>query len=151
MLRVEEHRPILTKPIHAAAAKTGMSAALYPSSFAVSLIGLYQRFISPYKGFRCAHRARRQGRTSSCSQFAKRAIARLGVLAGWPLIERRFSKCSASARVLDYEPRRDKKRSSKCDPASGCDGSACDLGASACELLPEACAGVDVPACDCSL
>ncbi|WP_369292796.1 membrane protein insertion efficiency factor YidD [Variovorax sp. J22R115] len=40
----------------------------------------YQRFISPYKDFGCAHRVR-TGR-ASCSRFAKRAIARLGMVAG---------------------------------------------------------------------
>ena len=67
-------------------------------TFAIAAIGGYQRFISPYKGFSCAHRVRTGG--ASCSRFAKRAIARLGVVAGVLVTIRRFEACAASARVL---------------------------------------------------
>lgn len=139
-----------------------MTAALTPSFFAVGLIGLYQRYLSPLKGFRCAHRARKHGRTSSCSEFAKRAIARLGVIAGLPLIERRFAKCSESARALEYEPRPSKKEvsgarstiSANCDPTPGCDASACEAVPDVCGAAANACGGIDgipdLPACDCS-
>ncbi|MGR4871188.1 membrane protein insertion efficiency factor YidD [Variovorax sp. LARHSF232] len=49
-------------------------------TFAIAAIDGYQRFISPYKGFGCAHRVRTGG--ASCSRFAKRAIASLGMIAG---------------------------------------------------------------------
>lgn len=67
-------------------------------TFAIAAIDGYQRFISPYKGFSCAHRVR-TGR-ASCSRFAKRAIARLGMVAGVLVTIRRFEVCAASARVL---------------------------------------------------
>ena len=60
----------------------------------------YQRFISPYKGFGCAHRVR-TGR-ASCSQFSKRAIARLGMIAGLLVTLRRFKVCAASTRMLSH-------------------------------------------------
>ena len=56
-----------------------MTAAL-----AVSAIGFYQQFLSPYKGFRCAHRVR-HGRMS-CSQFAKRLIQKVGLLRFAPAV-----------------------------------------------------------------
>lgn len=67
-------------------------------TFAIAAIDGYQRFISPYKGFSCAHRVRTGG--ASCSRFAKRAIARLGLVAGVLVTIRRFEACAASARVL---------------------------------------------------
>jgi putative component of membrane protein insertase Oxa1/YidC/SpoIIIJ protein YidD len=136
-----------------------MTASLAPSAAALSLIGLYQRYVSPLKGFCCAHRARKHGRTSSCSQFAKRAIARLGVFAGLPLLQRRFAKCSASARVLEYELAPQKKdaqgeRTSDCDPSPGCDASACEALPDACGLAADLCSAIHViphaAACHCS-
>jgi putative component of membrane protein insertase Oxa1/YidC/SpoIIIJ protein YidD len=125
-----------------------MNAALSPSWFAVGLIELYQRYLSPYKGFRCAHRARKTCRTSSCSQFAKRAIARVGVIAGLPLIGRRFERCKQSARVLDYEPQTDRRKQEQrnvlegCDPGSACDADGCFLAGDALQGLPDACSGL---------
>ena len=129
-----------------------MTAVLTPSWLAVGLIEFYQRYLSPRKGFRCAHRARKRGRTSSCSQFAKRALARLGVMAGLPLIERRFARCKASARTLDYESRVKQEKQPKntvwsdCHPFHGY-----DISADACSSATDTCGAIDVPACDCSL
>jgi putative component of membrane protein insertase Oxa1/YidC/SpoIIIJ protein YidD len=69
-----------------------LSALLY------TLIELYQRYVSPYKGFRCAYRAHR-GR-HSCSEFGKRAILRGGVTGFWPLLRRRFARCAEAAKLL---------------------------------------------------
>ena len=82
-----------------------------PSPFACWLITLYQRYLSPRKGFRCAYRVRHR-RRDSCSQYAKRAIGRLGLIAGLWLLRRRMKRCRAAgeflaARTLDYEPRPD--------------------------------------------
>lgn len=67
-------------------------------TIAIAAIAGYQRFISPYKGFGCAYRVR-TGR-ASCSQFGKRAIDRLGAIAGIRLIARRFQECAESAELL---------------------------------------------------
>lgn len=67
-------------------------------TFAIAAIDGYQRFISPYKGFSCAHRVRTGG--ASCSRFASRAIARLGLVAGVMVTIRRFEACAASAQIL---------------------------------------------------
>src|SRR5688500_3499848 len=84
------------------------TTAIYPSSLAAWAIEAYQRFISPYKGFRCAHRAV-HGR-DSCSQFAKRVAIKRGLFALFPLLRRRFTECGVAAQVLDYESREQRQR-----------------------------------------
>jgi putative component of membrane protein insertase Oxa1/YidC/SpoIIIJ protein YidD len=115
------------------------------------VIDFYQRFISPYKGFRCAYRAAR-GR-HSCSEFGKRALHRGGVVGFWPLLRRRFARCAEAARslkarnsaaVLEYKSkekredeahRRSGDRSfdcgADCVPPCGDVGS-CDVGEAGC-------------------
>jgi uncharacterized protein len=110
------------------------------------LIRLYQTRVSPYKGFRCAYRARR-GR-ASCSTFGYTAISRHGVVLGLLLLRRRFRKCSAAAasappsRQMQSRP---KHQAGHCDlpcdlpvgDFQGCDGGhhdACDcLSAAPCD------------------
>ena len=133
------------------------TATLYPSSLAAWAIEAYQRFISPYKGFRCAHRTV-HGR-DSCSQFAKRVAVKRGVLAMFSLLRRRFTECSVAAQVLDYESREARRRrtsdhSSSASSSSNCDVSPCDCDVpgnaiSQCtpdtgDCAPADCGGVDV-------
>ena len=68
------------------------------AAVAVGAIDLYQRFVSPYKGFSCAHRVASGGR--SCSQFAKRLVAKVGLLRFGPLLMRRLRKCGETARAM---------------------------------------------------
>jgi len=104
------------------------------ASLAVALIDSYQRFVSPYKGFVCAYRARHRKR-SSCSQFGKRAVERLGLLTGFSLIRRRFAKCHAAKQVLDYQTPRKREESNRVSPqASNCMDMD-DSGLLACECL----------------
>ena len=110
------------------------------TALAVGAIGFYQQFISPYKGFRCAYRARKRSRRRSCSEFAKQLLQRVGVTRFWPLMRRRFDKCrtaaaalatSAGPHRLDYEPRRDEQREQKLDRrADWCEPGGPDCGAS---------------------
>jgi uncharacterized protein len=114
------------------------------SSLAVELIGLYQRWVSPVKGFSCALRTFRR-RRQSCSQFGRRVIERFGLLPGVRLIRRRFDKCRHASLILDYEAARrredDKaRREAWCagaDVTRGCDGSsaACEVAS----LAPDVC------------
>ncbi len=67
-------------------------------SGALALIGAYQRHLSPRKGYLCALRASRSGR--SCSRYGARAIARVGVRRGAILLWRRLRECSAAAAAL---------------------------------------------------
>lgn len=60
----------------------------------VRLIGWYQRYLSPYKGFRCAHRALHGG--ESCSQFVKRAVRQRGAMRSLSAARGRFAECRAA-------------------------------------------------------
>jgi putative component of membrane protein insertase Oxa1/YidC/SpoIIIJ protein YidD len=73
-------------------------------SAALAAIGLYQKYISPYKGFCCAYR-QHTGR-ASCSTFGYRAVRRHGVLPGLSLIRRRTELCGVVHRHHHAEPRR---------------------------------------------
>jgi putative component of membrane protein insertase Oxa1/YidC/SpoIIIJ protein YidD len=134
--------------------------ALSPlSPLACWLIGLYQRYLSPRKGFCCAYRMRHQ-RRDSCSQYAKRAISKLGLLPGVRLLRRRFDKCHYASKVLEYEtPRPQEKKdqgrrhsfwsNADCTPTPDC-GSGCDLpSADACDGLGTAASGVGDAASGC--
>jgi putative component of membrane protein insertase Oxa1/YidC/SpoIIIJ protein YidD len=118
-----------------------IASPINPASFLIArVIEAYQRFISPYKGFRCAHRAV-HGK-DSCSQFAKRVVTRRGMFAMFPLLRRRFTECGVAAQVLDYEARESARglnekpttrRSSSCDVSpDACD--VLDCGAEACNV-----------------
>jgi len=71
---------------------------------AFGLINFYQRQISPHKGFSCAYRGLHQ--QESCSQYAKRTIAELGLMAALPLIRERFQACKVANEVLKNRRRR---------------------------------------------
>jgi uncharacterized protein len=68
----------------------------------IFLISLYQRFISPYKGYRCAHAAYHHG--PSCSHAVKAIIAEHGAWHGYALIRRRLAECGYAARQLQGQP-----------------------------------------------
>ena len=103
-------------------------------TIAVNCIVGYQRYISPYKGFCCAHRAAHDG--ASCSEWAKRAINKVGLWGAFPLILRRFKACNAAYMSLtqlsmnpeegndkeekDYNPFTDKKNIGCCLSALPC-------------------------------
>jgi len=62
------------------------------------LITLYQKKISPHKGFSCAHRVLHGG--ESCSQYIKRTILEQGWGRAIPLIRSRFQACKAANQSL---------------------------------------------------
>ncbi len=64
-------------------------------------IGGYQRYLSPYKRFACAHRRLHGG--EPCSQYVKRAIAEQGLAAAAPLARQRFQACRAANLILHAE------------------------------------------------
>ena len=126
-----------------------MTAAIYPSAVVALLITAYQRFVSPYKGFCCAYRARNRKR-DSCSQFAKRVALRpRGLLALPGLLRERFKRCAAAARAIAHRrgEGRERRRHSPGAATSCIDaaGDACVYGA--CDLAPCDLGGID--ACGC--
>lgn len=62
---------------------------------ALAAIRFYQQSISPRKGWCCAHRLCHGGH--SCSEWAKRAVARHGLRTGAHLARRRFARCHVAA------------------------------------------------------
>lgn len=68
---------------------------------ALQAIGAYKKFLSPRKGYRCAHAALHNGQ--SCSNFAQTAILQHGI---WPAIfkiNQRFVDCNSAFHVLNSQ------------------------------------------------
>jgi putative component of membrane protein insertase Oxa1/YidC/SpoIIIJ protein YidD len=61
-------------------------------------IVVYQKCVSPCKGWHCAHGQFHGG--PSCSEYGKRVIADHGVLRGYVLLQERFKECAAAAALL---------------------------------------------------
>lgn len=72
-----------------------MSISTHTAIFGITV---YQLFLSPYKGYRCAHAVLHQG--NSCSQAVKLLIAEQGVWHSRASIQQRFAECRAAALVL---------------------------------------------------
>jgi putative component of membrane protein insertase Oxa1/YidC/SpoIIIJ protein YidD len=66
------------------------------SALAVAGIDLYRRYLSPLKGFRCAHHAV-HGR-GSCSTFGRNVYGRFRFLEATRLLRQRFVECKEAAR-----------------------------------------------------
>ena len=83
-------------------------------TLALAAIRLYQRFVSPHKGFACAYRVH-TGRCS-CSQLGFRAIRRFGVTKGWGLLRQRTGLCGvAHRRFTPLRPRPPARERGDCD------------------------------------
>ncbi|MCA9175729.1 MAG: membrane protein insertion efficiency factor YidD [Planctomycetales bacterium] len=67
-------------------------------SLAIRMIEFYQRFLSPYKGYRCAHAAFYG--SLSCSEAVKQIVQREGLWGGRRQIRDRFRACGVAARQL---------------------------------------------------
>lgn len=61
------------------------------TAIALGTIKLYQNYISPYKGFSCAHRV--ATKEVSCSGYGAKVIKRFGLFTGYKLLNRRFYDC----------------------------------------------------------
>ncbi|WP_163833841.1 membrane protein insertion efficiency factor YidD [Spartinivicinus ruber] len=114
----------------------------------IGLIRCYQRWISPYKGFSCAHAVYHQGR--SCSAEAIYLLEQYGMVVGYQRLVQRFQACRrAYQQLITEDPeqndqrrrrrRRDKDSNKFCDscdcldivdckPELPCDISPCDIG-----------------------
>lgn len=60
--------------------------------------GIYQRYLSPHKGFSCAHRRLYGG--ASCSEYFRQAVSVYGVFDALPRLQRRFTACGEANRIL---------------------------------------------------
>ncbi|MFC1585125.1 membrane protein insertion efficiency factor YidD [Fibrobacterota bacterium] len=59
----------------------------------LSGIRFYQEFISPRKGWHCAHNAKNN--QTSCSNYASSRIRKYGIIKGLYLSKKRFGDCAA--------------------------------------------------------
>ncbi len=110
---------------------------------ALLCIRLYQRFLSPYKGFCCAYR-HHTGR-GSCSALGYRAIRRFGVWRGWGVLRERLYRCGvAHRRFHPKNARHFSYQRGECD--LGC---ACDLAPG--EVIDVVCTSADCVDCGCDL
>lgn len=64
----------------------------------VAFINAYQRYISPRKGFICAHRVLHGG--MSCSESIKAYMLCFGHVGVWGHVRRQFSACAQAHMVL---------------------------------------------------
>ena len=95
---------------------------------AAYLITLYQKYVSPHKGFRCAAGA--YYGSATCSQAVKQIILQDGVVGGRARIRQQFLLCSAAARSIKEEDQVDpeEKRRYDCCDACNCANLACGIG-----------------------
>jgi putative component of membrane protein insertase Oxa1/YidC/SpoIIIJ protein YidD len=81
---------------------------------ALSSIRLYQRHLSPHKGFCCAYR--HHTGHASCSELGYRTIRRFGLFDGLDLLRRRLDKCGLAHRRYNETPaRRFRHQAGFCD------------------------------------
>lgn len=117
--------------------------------FAVVAIGLYQKYLSPVKGFVCAHRVLHGG--DSCSEYARRGIQTHGIRKGIDLLRKRLVECRTACEILtdrreigsftvkrseelvNEEP--DEPESGKQRPQTFLDPACCNLDPSCCNTL----------------
>jgi putative component of membrane protein insertase Oxa1/YidC/SpoIIIJ protein YidD len=110
---------------------------------ALATILIYQKYISPFKGFSCAYRA--YTGQLSCSAHGYKSIERYGIFIGLKLIRRRLKKCRLKYRnhvsVIELEKNRMvymRHQAGFCD--ADCDIGVCDiidLGSCACDGLSD--------------
>jgi putative component of membrane protein insertase Oxa1/YidC/SpoIIIJ protein YidD len=81
--------------------------------FALALIRLYQRYLSPYKGFCCAYRTHTG--CASCSTLGFRAIRRYGVTDGMAVLKKRLHRCGVAYRRFAVTPPLRSKQAGFCE------------------------------------
>lgn len=104
--------------------------------FAIGIINLYQKYISPYKGFSCAYSLGTGG--LSCSAYGKLVISKYGVNKGYSLLKRRFSDCKfCSEKLTQNKIEKRKKANLKqagFGDCGGCDLPSCDVSCQSCDF-----------------
>jgi uncharacterized protein len=114
------------------------------SSVSLFAINLYQRHLSPRKGYACAYRVE-HGDWTGCSGYAKHRIAEVGLWNAVPDIRARLKACreAAEERKERRERRRQNGDNAACGAVEGCDTcSDCATAGGKCGK------GCDGPGCD---
>ena len=93
---------------------------------AIISINLYQKYISPHKGYCCAYKVHHND--VSCSQFAKLTIKDIGLLKSISKILNRFKECKDSNNYIqnEYEINQ-KKEEFKPGKGEQCGQCSCDV------------------------
>ena len=110
---------------------------------AVGVIELYQRQLSPRKGFCCAYR--RLHNAESCSAYVKRVVQEEGVWRAALMARQRLRDCRAASRTLPQN--NDKKRGRDTTCGESVPSEAWCLGCDMLANTPDCLAGVDCGAC----
>lgn len=103
-------------------------------AIAAALITGYQRWISPHKGFACAHRVLHRG--ASCSQYAKQMVMQHGLIAAIPHVRSRFQDCRVAHQILleqralralqaESDPEKSGRKADPANPNNACTDNAC--------------------------
>ncbi|RYY64057.1 MAG: membrane protein insertion efficiency factor YidD [Comamonadaceae bacterium] len=87
--------------------------AALSTTLTLAAIRVYQRFVSPYKGFSCAYRCHTG--CASCSALGFRAIRRYGVWRGGGILGRRLERCTVAHRRYAPMARARLKQAGHCD------------------------------------
>jgi putative component of membrane protein insertase Oxa1/YidC/SpoIIIJ protein YidD len=132
----------------------------FSSQVGVKIIDSYQKYISPHKGFSCAHRVLYGG--ESCSQYIKRVMAEEGFGTVLSKYRRRFRACQEANLVWrsqmenpetpseqqEVDQQSPQKRPAYIDSACG-DGACCcaEIGINTISLDAIDCSAVDCGAC----
>lgn len=87
-------------------------------AFWIYLVVLYQRHISPRKGYRCAHAFLHGG--DSCSNAVIKILNDKGLIRGFPLIIKRFKACREASAILGNKNKRTKDKYDDGDECSLC-------------------------------
>ena len=102
----------------------------------LAVIVIYQRFISPFKGYSCAYRVHTM--RPSCSAFGYYVIKRYGIWMGMHFLRKRFAACASIHK--DHVRRISSKR--RLLPHVHSQAGFCDISFDACEIA-------DIGSCAC--
>ncbi len=83
------------------------------NAIAIKIIRFYQRYLSPRKGYVCAHHALHNG--GSCSFWAISVIESQGVLAMISQFGGRIAECSEASKRLSARKEENKKENQPCE------------------------------------
>ena len=78
----------------------------------------YQKYISPHKGFCCAHRV--HNGSDSCSAWAIRIIKKHGLFLLIPLMLRRFKACANAYKEIEKEAGGKNEKGKDAKETAGC-------------------------------
>jgi len=109
-----------------------------PDRLAIMTLVIYQRHLSPHKGFCCAHRVRHGG--LSCSEYARQTILDLGWRRSLAAVRVRLRACRVAALELTLEDESERKKRRR-DQVLECLPDGCDIGADGCDsgCVPDSC------------